>query len=106
MSHANRVLLKVVLVGDQRVGKTWLANALTAGAGAGGEARVTDADRPYKETIGADFATIQHTRDGKNYTLQVWDSQGRSKGTPFESVFYRGADVLLLCYDVTSRQTL
>ncbi|XP_067880231.1 ras-related protein Rab-7a-like isoform X2 [Heterodontus francisci] len=56
----------------------------------------------YKATIGADFLSRDITVDGRNITLQVWDTAGSERFQSLGSVLYRGADCCLLVFDVTS----
>ncbi|CAL1281428.1 unnamed protein product [Larinioides sclopetarius] len=87
-----RPLLKVILLGDSGVGKTSLMNQYV-------HKKFTDV---YKATIGADFYTKDVTVDGKIVTLQIWDTVGQERFQSLGIAFYRGADCVVLVYDVSS----
>ncbi|GIX93977.1 MBT domain-containing protein 1 [Caerostris darwini] len=57
---------------------------------------------PYKATIGADFYTKDVAVDGKIVTLQIWDTVGQERFQSLGVAFYRGADCVVLVYDVSS----
>ena len=98
----NKVLLKVILLGDSGVGKTSLMNRYQTGAFTG----------QYKATIGADFLskdlTVTDPTTGlpKPCTLQIWDTAGQERFQSLGTAFYRGADACLLVYDVTDPRSL
>ena len=41
--------------------------------------------------------------NGGSVALAIWDTAGSAKFAYLSRMFIRGADVVLLCYDVTSR---
>lgn len=59
-------------------------------------------DSSYKATIGADFYTKDVLVDGKATTLQIWDTVGQERFQSMGISFYRGADCVVLVYDVSS----
>uniref|UniRef100_A0A7S4JD83 Uncharacterized protein n=2 Tax=Odontella aurita TaxID=265563 RepID=A0A7S4JD83_9STRA len=93
----NKVMLKVIILGDSGVGKTSLMNRYHSGKFTG----------QYKATIGADFlskdvvVTDPTTGMPKTATLQIWDTAGQERFQSLGVAFYRGADACLLVYDVT-----
>ncbi|XP_035231156.1 ras-related protein Rab-7a-like [Stegodyphus dumicola] len=87
-----RPLLKVIILGDSGVGKTSLMNRFVN----------KKFNCAYKATIGADFLTRDITVDDKVVTLQIWDTVGQEKFQSLGVAFYRGADCVILVYDVTS----
>mmetsp|Transcript_11455 Transcript_11455/g.15886 ORF Transcript_11455/g.15886 Transcript_11455/m.15886 type:complete len:236 (-) Transcript_11455:370-1077(-) len=92
-----KVLLKVIILGDSGVGKTSLMNRYHSNKFTG----------QYKATIGADFlskevsVTDPLTGATKLASLQIWDTAGQERFQSLGVAFYRGADACLLCYDVT-----
>lgn len=90
-SSKNKVLLKVIILGDSGVGKTSLMNRYV-------NDRFTQA---YKATIGADFLTKETKIDDKLVTVQIWDTAGQERFQSLGVSFYRGADACVLVYDVT-----
>ncbi|XP_048467447.1 ras-related protein Rab-36 isoform X2 [Rhincodon typus] len=79
---------KVVVVGDLYVGKTCLIN------------------RDYKATIGVDFEIERFEVAGIPYNLQIWDTAGQEKFKCIASAYYRGAEVVIITFDLADIQTL
>lgn len=88
-------LFKLVLIGDSGVGKSCLLLRFA-------DDNFTDS---YISTIGVDFRfrTI-HVRD-KTVKLQIWDTAGQERFRTITSAYYRGADGIIMVYDVTSSET-
>ncbi|MCY3411178.1 MAG: GTP-binding protein [Candidatus Heimdallarchaeota archaeon] len=91
MSPTRSVVRKVVLVGDPAVGKTSIRYRYM---GKGFNAN-------YMVTIGADF-TIK--RIGNN-ALQIWDLAGQPMYKSVRDGYYKGAQGIILVYDITRPQT-
>lgn len=95
----NEALLKVLVIGSERVGKTALFKQY-----------VDDQFiETYRPTIGADFMikNIPFGSDPKRQLeLQIWDTAGQESFQSFGVAFYRGSDIVLLCYDITNRKSL
>lgn len=112
--------LKVVLLGNSGVGKTCLRSQFV-------HHMFTNA---YKATIGGDYLTSKvHIRVPENpdqygealeqredlpadqdrtdlvekvVNLQIWDTAGQERFNSISQAFYRGADVVVLVYDVSN----
>ncbi|MEW5308974.1 MAG: hypothetical protein WDW38_000892 [Sanguina aurantia] len=84
-----------VFVGDSFVGKTSLINRLFS-------------DR-FEEntgaTIGCDFKYKRYLFDGRSVGVTVWDTAGSEKFSAVTSSYYRGAQGVVLVYDVTRRES-
>eukprot|EP00929_Paragymnodinium_shiwhaense_P016927 TRINITY_DN12567_c0_g3_i1.p1 TRINITY_DN12567_c0_g3~~TRINITY_DN12567_c0_g3_i1.p1 ORF type:complete len:228 (-),score=82.17 TRINITY_DN12567_c0_g3_i1:301-984(-) len=89
-----KVLLKVVILGESGVGKTSLMNQFV-------NKKFTNS----KATIGADFVTKELMIDDKAVTLQIWDTAGQERFQSLEVAFYRGADCCVLVYDITQQNS-
>ncbi|CAK9009734.1 unnamed protein product [Durusdinium trenchii] len=87
---------KVVLVGDQSVGKTalvlrYLKNTF---------------DEKVETTIGMDFQTkTVQLLNGSPIRLQLWDTAGQERFRSLVSGYIRDAAAAIVCYDITSRQS-
>lgn len=88
--------LKVVLVGDTKVGKSCILSRLVQGT----------FDRNMPATIGAAFLTKVITTSNGPVRLQLWDTAGQEKFRSLAPMYYRSSAVAVLVYDVTSKQSL
>lgn len=95
-NDGHRVALKIVLVGQMRVGKSCILDRQLHGE--------FEAERP--ETIGTAFAsTIVSTHEG-SVRLQFWDTAGQEQYASLASMYYRNANIAMLVFDLTRRDTL
>ena len=88
-------IFKTIIVGDSGVGKTCLLE------------RFVD-DRflvDFATTIGVDFKLYVMQTQGKTIKLQIWDTAGQERFRGITNSFYRGANGILLCFDVTSARS-
>lgn len=56
-------------------------------------------------TIGVDFRFRTIKQDKKIFKLQIWDTAGQERFRTITSAYYRGADGIIMVYDVTSEET-
>jgi len=87
-------LFKVLLVGDSGVGKSSLLLRFTA-----------DTFDDLSPTIGVDFKVKMMTLGGKRLKLTIWDTAGQERFRTLTSSYYRGAQGIILVYDVSRRAT-
>ena len=89
---------KLVVLGAQGVGKTSLVT------------RYISPHLPlqnHPSTVGASFVT-KKILDGDSSTivrLQIWDTAGQERFRSISRLYYRGAHVGLLCYDITDESS-
>jgi Ras-related protein Rab-1A len=88
-------LFKLVLIGDSGVGKSCLLLRFA-------DDNFTDS---YISTIGVDFRFRTITIDDKTVKLQIWDTAGQERFRTITSAYYRGADGIIMVYDVTSAES-
>mmetsp|Transcript_30929 Transcript_30929/g.45855 ORF Transcript_30929/g.45855 Transcript_30929/m.45855 type:complete len:215 (-) Transcript_30929:103-747(-) len=88
-------LFKLVLIGDSGVGKSCLLLRFADDA-------FTES---YISTIGVDFRFRTVKIDKKTVKLQIWDTAGQERFRTITSAYYRGADGILMVYDVTSQES-
>ncbi|KAL8270347.1 hypothetical protein Esti_005734 [Eimeria stiedai] len=88
-------LLKLLLIGDSGVGKSSLL--------------LRFAENKYDEqqlsTIGVDFRVRFLTIDGVRLKLAIWDTAGQERFRTLTSSYYRGAQGIILVYDVGCRES-
>ena len=85
-------LLKILLLGESSSGKTQLLSAyINDGVSTGNE----------NTTVGGiDFKVKPIELDGKRIRLQMWDTAGLERFRSMTSSFYRGANGILMVFDV------
>ena len=88
--------LKVVIIGRCAVGKSSLMMRFT-------DEKFSDS---YVNTIGVDFRFRTVEVCGKKVKIQIWDTAGQEKFRTITSTYYRGADAILLIYDITNAASL
>ncbi|KAL7676876.1 hypothetical protein ACOME3_003124 [Neoechinorhynchus agilis] len=88
-------LFKLLLIGDSGVGKSCLL--------------LRFADNVYTDsfvsTIGVDFKIKTTEVDGKTAKLQIWDTAGQERFKTITSSYYRGAQGIIIVYDVTDLES-
>ncbi|XP_063211025.1 ras-related protein Rab-18-B-like isoform X1 [Chroicocephalus ridibundus] len=87
--------LKLLLVGDSAVGKSSLLLRFTDGA----------FDPGLKPTVGVDFKVKKMVIDGHAVQLAIWDTAGQERFRTLTPSYYRGAQGVVLVYDVTRKDT-
>ncbi|CAF0891798.1 unnamed protein product [Didymodactylos carnosus] len=59
----------------------------------------------YITTIGVDFKMSTINIDGQQCKIQIWDTAGQERFRVITSTYYRGADGVIIVYDVTNGET-
>lgn len=93
-SSGHDLSFKILLIGDSAVGKSSLLVSFISGS-------VEDP----APTIGVDFKIKLLTVGGKRLKLTIWDTAGQERFRTLTSSYYRGAQGIILVYDVTRRET-
>ena len=88
--------LKIIVVGDQGVGKSCLITRFI-------EDTFTISQAP---TVGAAFLSKEITFQGKKITLNIWDTAGQENYRYLVPMYYRNADIAILSFDLTRSETL
>ncbi len=87
--------LKIIIVGDPNVGKSNIINQFTD----------LIYNESYISTIGIDFKIREIEIDDIVLKLQLWDTAGQERFRTISNCYYRGANGILLVYDVTNNQS-
>lgn len=85
------VVIKTIVIGDAFVGKTSLLTKYTTGKM---ELPITN--------IGAEFFSKTISVYGVQLKLQLWDTAGKEHFGELPRMYYRGADIILLCFDLSN----
>lgn len=85
---------KILLIGDSGVGKSSLLVSF-----------ISSSVEDLAPTIGVDFKIKQLTVAGKRLKMTIWDTAGQERFRTLTSSYYRGAQGIILVYDVTRRDT-
>ncbi|RXK36505.1 hypothetical protein M231_06226 [Tremella mesenterica] len=91
------ISIKILLVGNSSVGKSSLLLRFTEDDFL--------ADEDTIATIGVDFKVTRLEVDEKKYKLAIWDTAGQERFRTLTASYYRGAQGVVLVYDMTSRKT-
>jgi Ras-related protein Rab-1A len=59
----------------------------------------------YISTIGVDFRFRTVKVDKKTVKLQIWDTAGQERFRTITSAYYRGADGIIMVYDVSNQES-
>ncbi|KAG2682804.1 hypothetical protein I3843_10G001700 [Carya illinoinensis] len=85
---------KILLIGDSGVGKSSLLVSF-----------ISNSVEDLSPTIGVDFKIKLLTAGGKRLKLTIWDTAGQERFRTLTNSYYRGAQGIILVYDVTRRDT-
>eukprot|EP01085_Mycamoeba_gemmipara_P004573 Mycagemm_TRINITY_DN2505_c0_g1::TRINITY_DN2505_c0_g1_i1::g.4573::m.4573 type:complete len:206 gc:universal TRINITY_DN2505_c0_g1_i1:118-735(+) len=88
--------IKLLILGEAGVGKTSLLFRYTD------DAFLDDSN----QALGEDFRRKELVVDGDGVIVELWDTGGQERFRTITSSFYRGANAVLLAYDVTAKETL
>ena len=59
----------------------------------------------HQVTIGVEFGHFIIKLDEKTVKLQIWDTAGQESFRSVTRIFYKGANVVFLCFDLTREDT-
>ena len=95
--NENIEILKIVLIGESSVGKTTIISQFI--------------DKIFLEelniTYGGSFSSKSVKCEDLNKTinLELWDTAGQERYRSVTKMFYKDADIVLLVYDITCKQS-
>ena len=88
-------IFKLILIGNSGVGKSCILQRYIKHT----------FEESYKCTIGVDFLMKSVIINGQTVKLQLWDTAGQEKYKSMVSSYYKGANVALIVFDITSHET-
>jgi len=86
---------KIVLLGDQSVGKTSLITRFM----------YDTFDNTYQATIGIDFLSKTMYLDDRTVRLQLWDTAGQERFRSLIPSYIRDSSVAIIVFDITNRNS-
>ena len=92
---SNDEVLKFVILGEGRVGKTSILSRYFA----------KKFDEGQKSTVNPAFYEKTQNYEGKNVQLKFWDTAGQEQFNAINTMYYQNAVGALLVYDVTISET-
>uniref|UniRef100_B9HLK2 Uncharacterized protein n=1 Tax=Populus trichocarpa TaxID=3694 RepID=B9HLK2_POPTR len=93
---AKNLRVKLVLLGDSGVGKSCIVLRFVRG----------QFDPTSKVTIGASFLSQTIAlQDSTTVKFEIWDTAGQERYAALAPLYYRGAAVAVIVYDITSPET-
>ena len=101
--ESEKIIYKIILIGDSSVGKTCLFKKMTDG---------TYSDKMIS-TLGIDRKSISFkipVKDNgveveKNFEIQLYDTAGQERFRSITKGYYKDSQGLLLLYDITNKET-
>ena len=59
----------------------------------------------HEVTVGVEFGTMVIRLEDHVFKLQIWDTAGQESFKSITKIFYRGANCVVFCYDITRMDT-
>ena len=87
--------VKVILLGETKVGKTNLINTLIGNA----------FNENEESTIASTFSVKKISVMGKVYSIQIWDTIGQEKLRNLTQLFYNNSKIVIFVYDITRKKS-
>ena len=85
----------ILLLGDTCVGKTCLISRYANGV----------FKEEYISTVGVDYVSKQEIINDQNINVKLWDTAGQERFKALTPSYLRGAEGIVLVYDVTNAET-
>lgn len=83
--------IKCVVLGEANIGKTSIINRYFYGK----------FFQFCESTIGCSFCNKSYKKGSKTYKLDVWDTAGQEKYRGLMPMYYRNADIIFICLDLS-----
>jgi small GTP-binding protein len=88
-------MVKIVVLGDPNIGKSCLISRY-----------INNAFSSVDPTIGCNYFRKELIIDNSKIKLDIWDTAGQEKYRSLTPMYYRNADIILLCFDLSEPRTL
>lgn len=87
--------IRCLIIGDSGVGKSSIALKYTE----------NKYNNNIINTIGVEFYSKTIKKNNNLIKFQIWDTAGQERYRTLSVSYYRGTDVVILCYDITKKET-
>jgi small GTP-binding protein len=95
MPSDNMIHIKCVLLGEANIGKTSIIVRY-----------LYDKFHQFSEsTIGCAFNNKIYKKGGSTYKIDIWDTAGQEKYRGLMPMYYRNADIVFICLDLSEHNT-
>ena len=96
MSNNDKIIkIKIILLGEENVGKTSLINAYFS--------------RPFQDHLERTKQKEEHNKTielkNKLYSINIWDTMGQEKYRALTKNFINGSHIVIFVYDITKEET-
>ena len=95
MTEEKCYVVKIIIIGNQSVGKTNIVTRYVKG----------EFSEDYMITIGMDFLTCNLKSDDKIFKLRLWDTAGSEKFRSITKGYYSNTCCALIVYDITNQNS-
>ena len=85
---------KMVILGESGVGKTCVMNSFLG----------QKFEEEHLTTVGAEQQNKSLNIDDKIVKINLWDTAGQESFRAITKMFYKGADIVVLVYDITNER--
>ncbi len=89
------MMFKIVLVGDQFVGKTNIMSKYLK----------NEFHEDSKSTVGVEFGSKQFIIENHKIKAQIWDTAGQERYKSITSAYYKGAKGVFVIYDISNKNS-
>lgn len=103
-SRNKKTFARIVLAGNQGVGKTSILKRLAYDIFDGDKSGTVGADLVTKSFVIGD--TCEHADTCTSVYTHIWDTAGQERFMSMCGIYFRQADMIMLCYDTTNTTTL
>ena len=90
-NNQEEIEVKIILLGDQGVGKTNLINLATK----------REFNPNERSSITACHSTLKMEIDGLKFQINIWDTVGQEKYRQLTKIFFNNSKIVIFVYDIT-----
>jgi small GTP-binding protein len=95
MSTKHDKTFKIIIIGDPAIGKSTLLYKYL----------FDEFNEKLNSTIGVDYQIKNMTTGDHNLKLHIWDTAGQEKFMSLTQNYFRNADAVILCFDLTNKKS-